>query len=161
MTNNELCHFGVKGMKWGVWNEETRQRYSNGFKNSRGYKAVKKAAPYVGRATAQTIKNGKDKPNISPLEKDIQETKKIMSTIRDMRSGRGGSKRVRRTGFKEPGELSNEDLRKYIERLNLEKSYDSLTMKDVKTGMDYADDILSIAGSVASIAAVTYMIIKK
>lgn len=27
MSNNELKHYGVKGMKWGVWNEETRARY--------------------------------------------------------------------------------------------------------------------------------------
>ena len=27
---NELFHHGVKGMKWGVWNEQTRARYSGG-----------------------------------------------------------------------------------------------------------------------------------
>ena len=30
MSKNELYHHGVKGMKWGVWNEETRARYEGG-----------------------------------------------------------------------------------------------------------------------------------
>lgn len=28
--SNELYHFGVKGMRWGVWNAETKARYSSG-----------------------------------------------------------------------------------------------------------------------------------
>ena len=32
--NDELRHFGVKGMKWGEWNEETRARYIGIRKNS-------------------------------------------------------------------------------------------------------------------------------
>ena len=29
-SNNYLSHHGVKGMKWGVWNEETKARYNGG-----------------------------------------------------------------------------------------------------------------------------------
>lgn len=27
MENRYLAHYGIKGMKWGIWNEETRARY--------------------------------------------------------------------------------------------------------------------------------------
>lgn len=30
--NNELYHHGIKGMKWGVWNDETTARYTGGVK---------------------------------------------------------------------------------------------------------------------------------
>lgn len=26
-SNDELAHYGVKGMKWGVWNDETRRKH--------------------------------------------------------------------------------------------------------------------------------------
>lgn len=29
--SNHLAHYGVKGMKWGVWNEETQRKYSGGL----------------------------------------------------------------------------------------------------------------------------------
>lgn len=32
MSNNELKHYGVKGMRWGKWNEETARRYLGGEK---------------------------------------------------------------------------------------------------------------------------------
>ena len=32
MRRNELYHHGVKGMRWGVWNEDTKARYSSGAK---------------------------------------------------------------------------------------------------------------------------------
>lgn len=30
MENRYLAHYGIKGMKWGVWNDETRARYHGG-----------------------------------------------------------------------------------------------------------------------------------
>ncbi len=30
MNSNELYHYGVKGMHWGEWNEETAARYNSG-----------------------------------------------------------------------------------------------------------------------------------
>lgn len=32
--NNELYHHGVKGMRWGVWNDETTARYAGGVKRN-------------------------------------------------------------------------------------------------------------------------------
>lgn len=29
--SNHLAHYGVQGMKWGVWNEETQRKYSGGL----------------------------------------------------------------------------------------------------------------------------------
>lgn len=44
-----LAHSGVKGMKWGVWNEETRTRYSSGS----GHRSIMKANKKVDKAAKE------------------------------------------------------------------------------------------------------------
>lgn len=34
MSNTYLAHYGVKGMKWGVWNAETRRKYGELMANA-------------------------------------------------------------------------------------------------------------------------------
>ena len=60
-----LAHHGVKGMKWGVWNEETKSRYGMSIKNPSKAKAnIKFAAKSaglvagVGAATAGSVVAG-------------------------------------------------------------------------------------------------------
>ena len=50
-----LEHYGVKGMKWGVWNAETRARYSHVAK--RGLKASGQAAIRGAKAVKAATKN--------------------------------------------------------------------------------------------------------
>lgn len=40
--DDELKHFGVKGMRWGVWNEETRARRSGAKREKGSYRRGKK-----------------------------------------------------------------------------------------------------------------------
>ena len=48
-----LAHHGVKGMKWGVWNAETRARYYGGKVKEYGQKYVKSGMP-ADRARLQS-----------------------------------------------------------------------------------------------------------
>ena len=47
-----LLHSGVKGMKWGVWNAETKKRYSSG----RGHRSITRADKKVDKRAAQYSK---------------------------------------------------------------------------------------------------------
>lgn len=44
--NDFLEHYGIKGMHWGVWNEETQARRTGGFKRN-ARKAKEKAKSYA------------------------------------------------------------------------------------------------------------------
>lgn len=52
-SKDELAHFGIKGMKWGIWNDETKARYSGSRKRKRTKKdsgsevKVKKKHPFL------------------------------------------------------------------------------------------------------------------
>ena len=98
---------------------------------------------------AQTIKGGKDKPNISPAEKMTKEagnisteTGKIVKTAKKIKNINDG---------REVKTLSDQELRKRIERLNLEKQYENLIEEDYDRGHVTADDILGTVGSVITI----------
>lgn len=57
---NELYHHGVKGMKWGVWNEETRARYSGDDRSISNKQDDKKSNSRKGLSDRQkkALKNG-------------------------------------------------------------------------------------------------------
>lgn len=38
-----LAHYGIKGMKWGVWNEETKARYGESKSVAKSRKRYEKA----------------------------------------------------------------------------------------------------------------------
>lgn len=149
----ELYHYGIKGQKWGMrrWQNEDgtlteagRQRYG-----------VKSDAVYVDQ-TNITTKEGKKQ-----YEKDIREThESIMDTIAAARSIANesanlaapskGSKLVNKKDY---SKMSDEELRKKVNRLQMERQYGDLTgdNKYVMTGREKARATLQTIGSLISI----------
>ena len=129
--------------------------------------AIAKAGKHIDREKlfAQTIKGGKDKPNISPAEKLSKEAGnvasnsgkiyKVVKKAKDVKSGR------------ESKRLSDQELRERINRMNLEKQYEMLVEEDYARGHVTADEILDsvgavvqIGGSIATMIAVAALIKK-
>ena len=54
MDNNSLMHYGVKGMKWGVWNADTRAKYSGG--KSRKSTTGSRVTTAMSKHAAKTLK---------------------------------------------------------------------------------------------------------
>lgn len=157
----ELYHFGIKGMKWGVRRFQNsdgsltsagKERYNGGDYGSGKQFSGKKKKIDVSKAFEPSIKGGKDKPNISPAEKVGREAGNIASNASKILESGSAIKKASKGKQSKVNDMSDQELRDAINRLNLERTYESLTAKDTSSGMAYANEILAIVGSVTGIA---------
>lgn len=177
-----LVHHGIKGQKWGIRRFQYedgslttagKARYNEGGSMAEGmrYSSQRKkaiarkgtwydrksgsgkasnASEMLVKATERNIKNGKDKPNISALESmtknassGVESASKLAKDVHSIREARKP---------KEPITMSDEELRKAINRLNMERQYrDLVNSQSTSSGYEYAQSVLSATGNVLGV----------
>lgn len=133
IKSDELLHYGVKGMRWGV-------RKDGG---SSGGSKIKKAAKIispVGYATAKGVKKA------STTIKNSKRARSAQNKYRNL-TGSRGSAATKKYRNKNIDGMSDADLRKAVNRMNLERQYRDLTRLDYMRGQKYASDILKYSGT--------------
>lgn len=125
----ELSHHGVKGQKWGV--RKDRQSGSSGWK-----KTAKIISP-VGYAAGKGLHKAAT-------------SKKARSARNVYRNITGSKRSAAMTKYRKKNidGMSDADLRKAVNRMNLERQYRDLTKADYMKGQRYASDILKYSSTV-------------
>ena len=195
VNKDELYHWGIKGMKWGVrryqnedgtltaagkkrrknYSDETKsmstdelrrkvnrmnneQRYIDLIKSSSS--PISKTADGVERVTRSAgdvnkiykATKGDNNPysklagqGIDATARTARLAKKIDSTSRDARDTEKAKKKLEK--------MSDSELARQVDRLNLEQQYSRLRDSDVRRGKLRANDVLDVAGDVLAIGA--------
>ena len=131
MTQNELMHYGTKGMRWGV-----RKKF------------VGPVQP-VGTRVHNTL----------PSSNTLNSTKSISDSSRSgVDAIRNTSNQVHRSkkgsaGREEAQKMSDAELKSKIARMNLEQQYSNLSANNVSKGRVNVDNVLAVSGGVLATAS--------
>lgn len=155
--NNQIWHWGVKGMKWGV------RRYQNadGSLTDAGKRRYESdaAANVKKKKDNRLPEEGLKDPN-RWVKEDRERTKRVVDSTNQMAGNlktlNDKSMRIqaRRTPKMDLSKMSDQEMREQINRAMLEKQYDDMfNPKKVYSGREAVSDTLEIAGSVLAITS--------
>lgn len=153
MNNNELAHYGVLGMKWGV------RRYQNadGTLTPAGKKRYDRdiAENNAKKKDNRIVINGPDAKRWS--REDTERSKDVVDSTRNM------VKELEKINSKKPkvkretldlSNMTDKELRDRINRVLLENQYnDMFAPQKTHRGREYVDDVLNFTGSVLAVGS--------
>lgn len=155
--NNQIWHWGVKGMKWGV------RRYQNadGSLTDAGKRrySTDVAANAKKKKDNRLSEESLNDPN-RWVKEDRERTKRVVDSGNQMAGNlktlNDKSMRIqaRRTPKMDLSKMTDQEMREQINRAMLEKQYDDMfNPKKVYSGREAVGDTLEIAGSVLAITS--------
>lgn len=158
MTENELYHFGIKGMKWGV------RRYQNkdGTLTPAGKKRYDRdITENNARKKENRIQiNGPDvnrwvREDISRAKRSVDSASGLVNKARSLNQD-SMNKRKKKESL-DLSSMTDKELRDRINRADLEKRYNDLFAGEQSTavsrGQRRVDDILRVGGNVLAVGS--------
>jgi len=133
--SDEMYHSRTKGSKNGV------RLYQNedGTWTELGKERRRKQVDYL------FTKGKKDKP--SPAESVISNTNKITGELQKGTRFDPKKNRARKAAYNRAKSMSDDELRRYINRRDLEQKYVNIETRNIRSGMDVLNTTLDVVGS--------------
>lgn len=128
---NELMHWGIKGMKWGV------RRYQN--KDGSLTTAGKKRYEQEMAKLKEEEKIAKNKLRTQAKLNKLDEKRK---EIEALKSGKPIAKKTKQSSTPSVKEMSDDELRRVVNRLLMEQQYAKLKPEQVSTGKKFVDKVM-------------------
>ena len=130
MNADELKHYGIKGMKWGV----------RRFQNSDGSLTADGKKRYSG-------------DNLKDIQKQVNQGKNVVDGVKKTRT-KAAEKQHEKKIKSDLSQMSDKELRDIVNRLNMEERYTQvMKSRGVETGKSRADKILEYAGTALTIGS--------
>lgn len=129
---NELTHWGIKGMRWGI------RRYQNkdGTLTTAGKKRYAKEMAKLKEEERVAKNKQRTKAKLDKLDEKRRE-------IEAIKSGKPAPKPAEKQTHKPSiKDMSDEELRAVVNRLNMEKMYKQLKPEQVSAGKKFADKVM-------------------
>ena len=157
----ELYHYGVKGMRWGVRRYENKDGTLTPLGKQRyGHLeyAVNNAKNEAGRVTAknklkEAVNKGaqNDTRNAAGI---AREGGNITSRLADINRAKANSELRKAKAGIDLSNMSDQELQRAINRMNMERNYRQLKTQDINSGREHIGDILQgVGGTLAAVSS--------
>lgn len=138
-----LTHHGILGMKWGIRRTPAQLGYvtirqANKNAKKSGKEAVKKMNESPKKHTLSQYNKAAKKARKESVEKD----KTLSKSLREAKQ------KQKSTGVKT---MSDEELRKIVNRLQMERQYSQLSQSNVSKGKEYVQKVIKAGSTVAAV----------
>lgn len=168
MYNNELYHYGVLGMKWGVRRYQNKDGSltpsgKNRYARDAREREYSKYDESTGKYFKTSKKNGRSDLEIDAsryVKEDLERTKRLTDSASNMT---GSMQRMNRSAMDRSAKkrekmdlssMSDKEMRDQINRAILEKQYnDMFAPQKTSKGREYASDFLETAGNVLAVTS--------
>ena len=156
MDSKYLYHHGILGMQWGV----RRFQNKDGTLTEAGKRRLI-GVSYDGSGRIKDSDRGKARSKIygevandyKNLSGALRSTGEVSNNLRNINDRVGSNRRAKAMRKMDVSQMTDQELRERVSRLNMEKQFKSLMTEDIDSGNKYVSNVLSTIGDVVAVGA--------